>query len=186
MQIFDTLFIGNEYVKPESDDVIDVVSPHTEQVIGQVPDASPADIDKAVAAARDAFDNGPWPRMAPEERGEAIARLATALQNRAEPIADLISSQNGSPKQWSIMGQVFSATMVLGGYAEYAKTYPFVQERTGALGGRLQVRRAPVGVAAGIIPWNVTLFIMALKLGPAMAAGVPMVIKPAPETPLDS
>jgi len=66
VQIFDTLFIGNEYVKPESGDVIDVVSPHTEQVIGQVPDASPADIDKAVAAARDAFDNGPWPTMPPK------------------------------------------------------------------------------------------------------------------------
>ena len=186
MQIFDTLFIGNEFVKPESDAVIDVVSPHTEQVIGQVPDASPADIDTAVAAARDAFDNGPWPTMPPEERGEAIARLATALQNRAEPIADLISSQNGSPKSWSIMGQVFSATMVLGAYAEYTKTYRYVDDRTGALGGRVQVRRAPVGVAAGIVPWNVPLFIMALKLGPAMAAGVPMIIKPAPETPLDS
>ncbi|MEP6624136.1 MAG: aldehyde dehydrogenase family protein [Acidimicrobiia bacterium] len=122
MQIFDTLFIGNEFVKPESRDIIDVVSPHTEQVIGQVPDASPADIDKAVAAARDAFDNGPWPTMPAEERGEAIARLSTALQNRAEELADLISSQNGSPKSWSIMGQVFSATMVLGGYAEYTKT----------------------------------------------------------------
>ena len=89
MQIFDTLFIGNEFVKPESSAVIDVVSPHTEQVIGRVPDASPADIDKAVASARDAFDRGPWPRMAPEERGEAIARLSTALQNRAEAIASI-------------------------------------------------------------------------------------------------
>lgn len=186
MQIFDTLFIGGEFVKPETRDVIDVVSPHTEEVIGQVPDASPADIDKAVAAARDAFDRGPWPSMAPEERAEAIARLAAAITNRAEPIADLISSQNGSPKSWSIMGQVFSATMVLNTYAELAKTYPFVQERTGALGNQVQVRRAPVGVAAGIIPWNVPLFIIALKLGPAMAAGVPIVLKPAPETPLDS
>jgi len=186
MQIFDTLFIGGEFVKPESADVIDVVSPHTEEVIGQVPDASPADIDTAVAAARQAFDDGPWPTMAPEERGAAIARLANALQSRGEQIADLISSQNGSPKSWSLMGQVFSATMVLNAYAEYAKTYQFVEERTGALGGRVQVRRAPVGVAAGIIPWNVPLFIMALKLGPAMAAGVPMVLKPAPETPLDS
>ncbi len=186
MQIHDTLFIGGEYVKPESGDVIDVVSPHSEEVIGQVPDASPADIDKAVAAARNAFDHGPWPTMAPEERGAAIARLSAALQARAEPIADLISSQNGSPKSWSIMGQVFSSTMVLDAYANYTKTYQYVDHRTGALGGRVQVRRAPVGVAAGIIPWNVPLFIMALKLGPAMAAGVPMVIKPAPETPLDA
>ena len=186
MQIYDTFFIGGEFVKPETDAIIDVVSPHTEQVIGQVPDASPADIDKAVAAARDAFDNGPWPRMGPEERGAALARLSAALQARSVEIADVISSENGSPKSWSIMGQVFSSTMVLDTYAGLVTSYPFVQERAGALGGRLQIRKQPVGVAAGIIPWNVPLFIIALKLGPAMAAGVPIVLKPAPETPLDS
>ena len=84
------------------------------------------------------------------------------------------------------MGQVFSSTMVLDTYADLVTSYPFVQERAGALGGRLQIRKQPVGVAAGIIPWNVPLFIIALKLGPAMAAGVPIVLKPAPETPLDS
>ncbi len=186
MQIYDTFFIGGEFVKPETDAIIDVVSPHTEQVIGQVPDACPADIDKAVAAARDAFDNGPWPRMSPEERGAALSRLSLAVQARSEQIADVISNENGSPKSWSIMGQVFSSTMVLDTYADLVTSYPFVQERAGALGGRLQIRRQPVGVAAGIIPWNVPLFIIALKLGPAMAAGVPMVLKPAPETPLDS
>ncbi len=186
MQIYDTFFIGGEFVKPETDVIIDVVSPHTEQVIGQVPDASPADIDKAVAAARDAFDNGPWPRMSPEERGAALTRLSAALQARSAEIADVISSENGSPKSWSIMGQVFSSTMVLDTYADLVTSYPFVQERAGALGGRLQIRKQPVGVAAGIIPWNVPLFIIALKLGPAMAAGVPIVLKPAPETPLDS
>ncbi len=185
MQTHDTLFIGGEFVKAESSKVIDVVSPHSEAVIGQVPDASPADIDKAVAAARNAFDHGPWPTMAPEERGAAISRLSAAIQARAEAMADLISAQNGSPKSWSIMGQVFSSTMVLDAYAEYTKTYRYVDHRTGALGGRVQVRRAPVGVAAGIIPWNVPMFIAALKLGPAMAAGVPIVLKPAPETALD-
>jgi betaine-aldehyde dehydrogenase len=186
VQIHDTLFIGGEFVKPETGDLIDVISPHSEQVIGQVPDASPADIDKAVAAARDAFENGPWPTMPAEERAAGLSRLSAALQARSEAIADLISSQNGSPKSWSIMGQVFSSTMVLDTYAGLAPQYQWVDERAGALGGRLQVRRAPVGVAAGIIPWNVPLFIIALKLGPAMAAGVPIVLKPAPETPLDS
>lgn len=186
MQTYDTLFIGGEFVKAESDSVIDVISPHTEAKIGQVPDASPADIDRAVAAARSAFDDGPWPTMDPAERGEAIGRLSQALQARAEEIADVISSQNGSPKSWSLMGQVFSSTMVLDTYAELAGSYPFIEERAGALGGRLRVRRAPVGVAAGILPWNVPLFITVMKLGPAMAAGVPIVLKPAPETPLDS
>ncbi len=183
MQTYETLFIGGEWVKPETGDLIDVISPHTEEVIGQVPDSSPADIDKAVAAARKAFDAGVLP---PEERAAGISRLSAALQARGEAIADLISSQMGSPKSWSIMGQVFSSTMVLDTYAALTPGYTWVDERPGALGGRLQVRRAPVGVAAGIIPWNVPLFIIALKLGPAMAAGVPIVLKPAPETPLDS
>jgi betaine-aldehyde dehydrogenase len=186
MQIYDTLLIGGEFVKPEGGSVIDVISPHSEDVIGQVPDASPADIDKAVDAARNAFDHGPWPTMPVEERAAALSRLSAALQARGPQIADVISSQNGSPKQWSIMGQVFSATMVLDTYADIAPNYEWVNERMGALGAPLRVRRAPVGVVAGIIPWNVPLFITALKLGPAMAAGAPIVLKPAPETPLDS
>jgi betaine-aldehyde dehydrogenase len=186
MQIYDTLFIGGEFVKPEGGGVIDVISPHSEDVIGQVPDASPADIDKAVDAARNAFDHGPWPTMPVEERAAALSRLSAALQARGPQIADVISAQNGSPKQWSIMGQVFSATMVLDTYADIAPGYQWVDERMGALGAPLRVRRAPVGVVAGIIPWNVPLFITALKLGPAMAAGAPIVLKPAPETPLDS
>ena len=186
MDTRDQLFIGGEWVKPEGTGVIEVISPHTEEVIGSVPDASPADIDKAVAAARRAFDDGPWPRMTPEERAEGLKRLSGALQSRAQDIADLISSQNGSPKSWSIMGQVFSATMVLDTYAGLASGYPWEDRRDGALGAPVLVRRAPVGVAVGIIPWNVPLFISALKLGPAMAAGCPIVLKPAPETPLDA
>ena len=103
-----------------------------------------------------------------------------------QDIADIISSENGSPKSWSLMGQVFSATMVLDTYAGLASGYPWEDRRDGALGAPVLVRRAPVGVAAGIIPWNVPLFICALKLGPAMAAGCPIVLKPAPETPLDA
>ena len=186
MDVRDKLFIGGEWVKPEGKGVIEVISPHTEAVIGTVPDASPADIDKAIAAARAAFDDGPWPRMSPEERAEGIKRLSGALQSRAQDIADVISNENGSPKSWSIMGQVFSATMVLDMYAGLASGYTWVDDRTGALGSPVRVLRAPVGVAAGIIPWNVPLFISALKLGPAMAAGCPIVLKPAPETPLDA
>jgi betaine-aldehyde dehydrogenase len=124
--------------------------------------------------------------MMPAERAEGIKRLSAALQARSEDLAQTISAQNGSPIQWSIMGQVFSATMVLDTYAGLASTYQFEDDRTGALGSPVKVRRAPVGVAAGIIPWNVPLFICALKLGPAMAAGCPIVLKVAPETPLDA
>jgi aldehyde dehydrogenase (NAD+) len=91
----------------------------------------------------------------------------------------------GAPASWALMGQVFSATMVLDAFADFARVHPFEQERPGLFGRNL-IRRVPVGVAAGIIPWNVPLFITALKLGAAMAAGVPLVLKPAPEAPLDA
>ena len=186
MQVRDQIFIGGEWIDPAGSGVIEVVSPHTEQVIGRVPDATADDIDRAVAAARAAFDDGAWSSTPPAERGEAIARLSAAIQARAQDIADVISAENGSPKSWSIMGQVFSATMVLDTYADIARSYEFVDERTGGLGQPVQVRRAPVGVAAGIIPWNVPLFITALKVGPALAAGCTIVVKAAPETPLDA
>ncbi len=120
--------------------------------------------------------------MDPSERADAISRLSQALQARNQEIADTISAQNGSPKQWSLLGQVFSSTMVLDTYADITRSYQWEDHRAGALGNPLIVRRAPVGVVAGIIPWNVALFIAALKLGPAMG-GLPERVKPAPRRP---
>jgi betaine-aldehyde dehydrogenase len=186
MQVYKELFIGGEWVQPEGGGVIEVISPSTEEVIGTAPDGTPADMDKAVAAARRAFDEGPWPHLSPVERAEVLGRLSQALQAQAQDLADTISGENGSPKQWSIMGQVFSATMVLDTYVRLATEYEWVDTRDGILGNKVRVRRAPVGVVAGITPWNVPLFIAALKLGPAMLTGCPIILKPAPETPLDS
>jgi len=142
VQVYDKLYIGGEWVEPEGKGTIDVISPHTEEVIGRVPDATPADMDRAVAAARQAFDDGPWPRMTPAERAEGIKRLSGALQSRSQDIAGVSSSENGSPKSWSLMGQVFSATMVLDSYAGMASGYGWEDRRTGALG-------TPVIVADG-------------------------------------
>ena len=186
MKTYKELYIGGEWVAPSGSEVIEVISPASEEVIGQVPDGTPADIDAAVAAARQAFDDGPWPHMTPVQRAEVLAAFSAALQARAGDLADTISSQNGSPKQWSMMGQVFSATMVLDTYVRLATEYEWVDTRVGMMGGPVRVRKAPVGVAAAITPWNVPLFIAALKLGPAMLTGCTVVLKPAPETPLDS
>lgn len=186
MTDYKELFIGGEWVAPDGQGRIEVISPVTEEVFGSVPDASTADVDRAVAAARRAFDEGPWPRMTPEERADAITRLSLALQARSMDIADVITNENGSVKSFSIMGQVFASTMVLDKYAEIARTFQFEERRLGALGGDVRVRRAPVGVVAGVIPWNVPLYITAMKLGPAMASGSTIVLKPAPETPLDA
>ena len=185
METRDRLFIGNEWVAPATDRTIDVISPITEEVYARTPDGSPADIDRAVAAARDAFDNGPWPNSTPDERADAIAALSQALQKRGAEIADVVTNENGSPASQSLGMQVFAATMVLDIYADIARSYPWSDERVGAMGQKVVVRRAPVGVAAGIIPWNVPLYIMAMKLGPCLASGSTMVLKPAPETALD-
>ena len=185
METRDRLFIGNEWVAPATDSTIDVISPITEEVYARTPDGSPGDIDRAVAAAREAFDDGPWPNATPEERADAIAALSQALQKRAAQIAEVITNENGAPAQQSLGTQALAATMVLDLYADITRTYPWSDERVGAMGEKVVVRRAPVGVCAGIIPWNVPLFIMAMKLGPCLASGSTRVIKPAPETALD-
>jgi acyl-CoA reductase-like NAD-dependent aldehyde dehydrogenase len=185
VEIRDRLFIGNEWVEPATDRTIDVISPITEEVYARTPDAAPADIDRAVASSRAAFERGPWADTTPEQRADAIAALSQALQKRANDIATTITNENGTPAQQSVMTQVYAATMVLDTFADIARNYQWSDERTGALGQKVIVRKAPVGVCAGITPWNVPLFIMAMKLGPCLASGSTMVLKPAPETALD-
>jgi aldehyde dehydrogenase (NAD+) len=181
----DTLFIGGEWVTPATTRTIEVISPFTEEVVAVTPEATEADVDAAVAAARAAVDAGPWPSSTPEERAEMLTAISQGIAGRAQEFADVITAENGCPASFSLMGQVFASTMVFDAFAELARTFPFEEHRQGMLGPNL-VRRAPVGVAAGIIPWNVPLFITALKLGAAIASGSAMVVKPAPETPLDS
>src|SRR5262249_19651140 len=178
-------FIGGTWVPPSSSATIDVVSPHTEEVIARVAEAREADIDRAVAAAREAFDRGPWPRMTPVERADLMAALLAQLQARAEEIAVTITREMGSPISFSHMGQTMAANMVLDYYIRLAREYRFEDVRPGMLGPCL-VRREPVGVAGCIVPWNVPLFVIMLKLGPALAAGATVVLKPPPQTPLDA
>ena len=185
MEKRDVLYIGGEWVPAAGTKTIEVVSPSTEETIAVVPEASEADVDRAVAAARAAFDEGPWPSTSPADRAALIRALSQAIQAKSGEFAELITAENGSPASFSLMGQVFAATMVLDGFADLAENYSFEEERPGLMGPCL-VRKAPVGVAAGIIPWNVPLFIIAMKLGACLASGSTMVIKPAPETPLDS
>ena len=185
MQQVEKLFIGGEWVAPSSPAVIDVISPHTEEVVGRVAEAKEADVDRAVAAARRAFDEGPWPRLPAKDRADFMAKLSAGIQNRMAEIAGVITTEMGSPASFSLMGQVLSSKMVLDYYVNLAREFPFEELRTGLMGPSL-VRHEPVGVAAAIVPWNVPLFTILLKLGPALAAGATVVVKPAPETPLDA
>ncbi|MGW8362541.1 aldehyde dehydrogenase [Streptomyces wedmorensis] len=179
------LFIGGELTEPLGSGVIEVISPHTEEVIGRVPHACEADVDRAVAAARRAFDEGPWPRMTVEERIAVVTRIKDAIAVRYEEIGRVISAQNGSPYSWSVLAQALGAMMVWDAAITVARDFPYEERRSGVL-GPLLVRREPVGVVAAVIPWNVPQFTAAAKLGPALLAGCTVVLKPSPEAPLDS
>ncbi|WP_329598707.1 aldehyde dehydrogenase [Streptomyces pseudovenezuelae] len=179
------LFIGGELTDPLGEDVIEVISPHTQEVIGRVPHASRADVDAAVAAARTAFDGGPWPRMSLDERIEVVTRIKDAIAIRHEEIARVISSENGSPYSWSVLAQALGAMMVWDSAITVARNFTYEERRDGVL-GRILVRREPVGVVAAVVPWNVPQFVAAAKLAPALLTGCTVVLKPSPESPLDA
>jgi len=185
MRDHDRLYIGGQWVEPAGTATLEVISPHTEEVVGRVPDGTQADMDHAVAAARDAFDNGPWPRMIPADRAAAVGRLADLYAARLGEFAELITEEMGSPITFSQLAQAPQPQMMLSYFAELGKNFIWEDERPG-LFGPVTVRREPVGVVAAIVPWNVPQFTIMTKLPAALVAGCTVVIKPAPETPLDS
>ncbi|WP_248958208.1 aldehyde dehydrogenase [Sphaerisporangium perillae] len=181
----DRLFIGGDWVAPSGTATIDVVSPHTEEIVGRVPDGTPADMDRAVAAAREAFDNGPWPRMSMAERAEVVGKLTQLYAARQAEMAELITLEMGCPITFSQLAQAPQPLGMLQYYSELGKTFAVEDERPGMF-GPVTVRREPVGVVAAVVPWNVPQFVIMTKLAPALIAGCTVVVKPAPETPLDS
>jgi aldehyde dehydrogenase (NAD+) len=166
--------------------VIRVVSPHTEEVIAEVPSASPDDVDAAVSAAREAFDSGPWSRLDPAERVAAIRRLADVYATRRSEMAELITSEIGAPISFAKRAQVGLPAMMMGAFCDLAETYPWQETRAGYYGSDVHIRKEPVGVVAAIVPWNMPQFLIVTKLVPALLAGCAVVLKPAPETPLDA
>ncbi|KUN87118.1 aldehyde dehydrogenase [Streptomyces griseoruber] len=179
------LFIGGELTDPLGDAVIEVISPHTEEVIGRVPHASAADVDRAVAVARRAFDEGPWARLSLDERIAVVTRIKDGIAMRHEEIARVISSENGSPYSWSVLAQALGAMMVWDAAITVARNFTYEERRDGVL-GKILVRREPVGVVAAVVPWNVPQFVAAAKLAPALLTGCSVILKPSPESPLDA
>lgn len=182
----DALLIGTRWRSPETDATIEVISPHTEELVARVPEGSVADIDAAVAAARKAFDDGPWPRMAPQERIEVVQRLSTLYSAHLDDMARVISTEMGSPISFSSLAQAPAPWMQIEAFLGIAREFPWEQIRPGVLGGEVLVRHEPVGVVAAIPPWNVPQFTVLSKLIPALLTGCTVVVKPAPETPLDT
>ena len=177
--------IGGEWMAPAVDRPFEVISPSTEQVVGEVPTAVDADIDAAVAAARAAFDTGPWPRLAPAERAEVLARAADALRARSVDIAQVTTDEMGSAIGHAPRSQTGLVAPVFDYYAELIRSYAF--EREVVVGDRRGlVLSEPVGVVAAIVPWNAPVTLAAWKTAPALAAGCAVVIKPPPEAPLSN
>jgi acyl-CoA reductase-like NAD-dependent aldehyde dehydrogenase len=186
VDVRERLFIGGEWVAPSSDSVIEVVSPHSEEVIARVAAPAPKDVDRAVEAARTAFDDGPWPRMAPAERIEAVRRLMGLYAARKREMAALITAEMGAPISFSKFAQATLPVMLFNTFADIAEGYAWEETRPGAFGSDILLRKEPLGVAAAIVPWNMPQFLVVGKLAPALLAGCSIIIKAAAETPLDA
>jgi acyl-CoA reductase-like NAD-dependent aldehyde dehydrogenase len=181
------LFIGGIWQKPATDRRITVRSATTEEVIGSVPEATEADVDRAVAAARRAFDDPRgWSTWDPAARAAVIDKLADEVQARADETVRVISMQNGMPITIARALEAPYPAATLRYYADLARTQAIEEERPGIFVARTTVRRMPIGVVAGIVPWNVPQSLTMTKLAPALAAGNTIILKPSPETVLDA
>jgi aldehyde dehydrogenase (NAD+) len=180
-----SLFIDGAWAKPETDRLLTVISPVTEEPVGTFAEATDADIDRAVTAARTAFDEGPWPRMTIEERAAALERVAQKLRDRHEQLAQVWTLQVGAVISFTRYASAQPA-LLFDFYADQIRHRTLVDDRRRDSGGLARVVREPVGVVAAITPWNAPLVLLCYKVAAALAAGCTIVSKPAPETPMDA
>ncbi|MEM9612279.1 MAG: aldehyde dehydrogenase [Actinomycetota bacterium] len=178
--------IGNEWRQPETTAQFTVTNASTGEQLGTIPEAGTADIDAAVASARAAFDGGEWSGMAPADRAKVMRRFAEELKARSAESAEAVSTQNGMPIALSSMVEGDQAPGLLEYYAGLADDMVVRESRPSQAGRETLVERHPVGVVAAVVPWNFPVNLTLAKIGPAMAAGCTMVIKPSPGTVLDS
>ena len=182
VRIYDDHFVDGRFQAATSGRSIEIVSPRSEEVIGRLALASKSDIDRAVAAARTAFDDGEWPRMKPSERAAALRRLADGLAARADELIELGVEEMGYAIGFSEGYMAPNPVFQFRRYADLAETYPFAEERTGTQ--RSLVLREPVGVVVAIPPFNGPLTLGAQKTAPALAAGCTVVLKAPNQDPL--
>lgn len=177
MKAHDGMYIQGAWRPAAGQDVIEVVNPVDEQVIGTVPAGTAEDVDSAVRAARAALPE--WAATPPAERAARLSALRDVLVARADEIAETVTAELGSPLKFSQAVHAGVPIAVAGSYAELAATYAF-EEKT----GNSVVHQEPVGVVAAITPWNYPLHQIVAKVAPALAAGCTVVVKPAEDTPL--
>jgi aldehyde dehydrogenase (NAD+) len=179
------LLINNRWVDSESGKTFATINPATGEEICQIAEADGADVDRAVRAARAAFNKGPWRKMSAAERGLLLFRLADLIEKNADELAKLESLDNGKP--YSVAGAA-DLPLTIACYRYYAGWADKVQGKTIPISGNYfcYTRHEPVGVVGQIIPWNFPLLMQAWKLAPALATGNTIVLKPAEQTPLSA
>ena len=178
----DRFFIVGEWVKASSDATIDVIDSGTEELFFRVPEANEADLSRAVAAAREAFDEGPWPRMSHAERATYLRALGAGLQERSGDIGQIWPRESGVVHAFAELLTVVWAS-AFDYYAGLADTFPFEEQATPWMGEFGLIVREPVGVVGAIIPWNGPLVMITYKVAPALLAGCTVVLKCSPEAP---
>jgi phenylacetaldehyde dehydrogenase len=183
------LFINGEWVEAKSQGRIPVVDPATGQQIAQVVDANAADVDRAVAAARAAFEKGAWADMLPADRERLLWRLSDLIEKNADELAEIESLNNGKTKFMASIVDIPGTRdyfRYMAGWATKIEGSTFQTSIHGPPGMKFNTyfTRQPVGVVAQIVPWNFPLAMAAWKLGPALAVGCTVVLKPAEQTPL--
>jgi acyl-CoA reductase-like NAD-dependent aldehyde dehydrogenase len=183
LQHADRFFIGGEWVKPSSDALIDVIDSASEELFFSVAEAQEADMARAVGAARQAFDEGPWPRLRHTERAEYLRAIGAALEKRAEDVGQIWPRESGV-LHFIAKASVPGAARTYDYYAGLADTFPFEEEAQPSMGGKFGLMvREPVGVVGAIIPWNAPLSLITYKIAPALIAGCTVVLKASPEAP---
>jgi aldehyde dehydrogenase (NAD+) len=177
VKLYDKLYVNGEWVEPAGAGLLDVTDSTTEEVMGRVPEGAPQDVDRAVAAARAAFDS--WSATAPADRAAFLERMAEGLTARQTEIARVIASEVGMPLPLATAVQAGMPAMVMGSYGKLLSDYGFEEQ----IGNSLIVKE-PVGVVGCITPWNYPLHQVVAKVAPALAAGCTVVLKPSEVAPL--
>jgi aldehyde dehydrogenase (NAD+) len=179
------LLINNRWVPSESGKTFATVNPSTGKEICQVAEADAADVDKAVKAARAAFEQGAWKKMRASERGYLLHRLADLIEKNADALARLESLDNGKPLH---VAKAVDVAKTIACYRYFAGWADKVQGKTIPIDGEFfcYTRHEPIGVVGQIIPWNYPMLMQAWKLAPALATGNTIVMKPAEQTPLSA
>jgi betaine-aldehyde dehydrogenase len=179
MKTYEKLYIGGEWSPPSGRGSFDVTNSSTEETIGRIPAGDAADVDRAVKAARAAFDA--WSRVTPAERAAFVQKIQAGLAARSDEIARTIAAEVGMPLTLSTMIQAGLPTMTFGVAAQLAQGYVYEE----AIGNSTVVKE-PVGVVGCITPWNYPLHQVAAKVAPAIAAGCTVVLKPTEVAPLSA